>query len=111
LIVLYVKGNGKTSRLYLAPERRPLVVRIEDHAGNLALNHAWKDLPSLDAGRGSLQSSDPIQQLGELVALAQPGRESERGGAKVVTHLDQLATTGSLWVAEAAAYVRTLPTK
>ena len=111
LIALSVKGSGKTARIYLAPERRPLLVRIEDQAGNLALGHAWKDLPELDAGRGSLQSSDPIQQLGELVALAQPGREGERGGAKVITHLDQLATTGSLWVAEAAAYVRTLPAK
>ena len=111
LIELRVSGPGKTSVIYLAPERRPLIVRIADRAGNLVLQHAWKDLPDLEAGRGSLQSSDPIQQLGELVALAQPGRESERGHAKVVTHLDQLATTGSLWVAEAAAYVRTLPSK
>ena len=44
------------------------------------------------------------------MALAQPGREAERGRPDVVTHLDQLAVTGSLWAAESAAYVRTLPT-
>ena len=60
LLELQLTGPGKTAKVFVAAERRPLVVRVADAQGGLLLNHAWKDLPGLVAGRGSLRSSDPV---------------------------------------------------
>ncbi len=88
--------------------RRPVLVRIEDASGHPLLSRLATDHPQLPVG-GRVESDDPIQQLGGLLALAAPDQAARRGRAGVLSHLQRLAASTDLWVAQIAAEVLTLP--
>ena len=88
--------------------RRPVLVRIEDSSGHPLLSRLATDHPQLPVG-GRIESDDPIQQLGGLLALAAPDQAARRGRAGILSHLQRLAASTDLWVAQMAAEVLTLP--
>ncbi|MFW5859153.1 MAG: hypothetical protein ACOCYP_03950 [Planctomycetota bacterium] len=111
MLAVHLRGRGgERQRLVWAlTDDDACLVRVDDGRGTLLLTQLEQDHSDLEYPRGALDAEAVPAQLAALVRLAAPSRVAERGRPAVLSHLEKLAQSTDLWVAQQAAEVLTLP--
>lgn len=111
MLAVHLRGRGgERQRLVWAlSDAAGYLVRVDDGRGTLLLTRLEQDHPDLEYPRGALDADAVPAQLAALVRLSAPSRVAERGRPAVLSHLEKLAQSTDLWVAQQAAEVLTLP--
>ncbi len=103
-------ADNVTRLFYAITADDALLIRVENADGDWAAAKLNTNHPNLTIDFGKLHAERVDLRLAALVALSQPAQRELRHDSKIRSTLESLAgSTDTVWLAEAAAQVLTLP--